>query len=177
MIVNVLHLTPFTTTGASISAIPTMTSSFNSTYGLPTQIPSPTVSSPEQQSILSYPTIVPYLDLNFAIAIFIVWSAGILTFTAFTISRITRWTSLRKPVPIVLDDKGAASPYHSTTRKVLGWPGMMMGKVALMSFRREGIPSVGTMVTLVGWVGVVQFATLWHGLPRLGLEGIAYRLP
>jgi hypothetical protein len=52
-----------------------------------------------------------------------------------------------------------------------------MGKVALTSFRREGIPSVGTMVILVGWVGVMVFATLWHGLPQLGLEGIAYRLP
>ena len=52
-----------------------------------------------------------------------------------------------------------------------------MDKVALISLQREGVPSAGTMVILVGWVGVVVFATLWHGLPRLGLEGIAYRLP
>jgi predicted membrane channel-forming protein YqfA (hemolysin III family) len=78
---------------------------------------------------------------------------------------------------MVLDDKGNVSPYHSTTRKVFGWPGMMMGKVALISFRTQGIPSLGTMVILVGWVGVMVFATLWHDLPLLGLEGIAYRLP
>jgi len=26
-------------------------------------------------------------------------------------------------------------------------------------------------------VGTMVFATLWHDLPGLGLEGIAYRLP
>jgi len=162
-----------------MSTIPAMTnSSFNSTYGIYGQVPTPpTDTSPEQQSILSYPTIVPYLDLNFAIAILFVWSAGLLAFAAFAISRITRYAALRKAVPIVLDDKGKAMPYHSTTGKVLGWPGMMMRKLALISFKHGGIPSLGTIMTLVGWMGVIVLAMLWHELPRLGLEGMAYRLP
>lgn len=162
-----------------MSTIPTMTnSSFNSTYGVYGQAPTPSNdASSQQQSILSYPTIVPYLDLNFAIAILFIWSAGMLTFAGFAISRIIRWATLRKAVPIVLDDKGKAMPYHSATTKVLGWPGMMTRKVTLISFMCAGIPSLGTMLILLGWMGVITLAILWHDLPRLGLEGIAYRLP
>jgi len=128
-------------------------------------------------TIFSFPTIVPDLDLNFARTILILWNAGFILFMGFLISRVWWWVILRKNVPVKLDDKGASKLYRSKMNKILGWPGIMVTKLKLKSFYVVGVPSFGTILVLVFWIGVTVFASLWNVLPSFGIDGIAYRLP
>jgi hypothetical protein len=117
---------------------------------------------------------MPVVDPDW-LALILVVSAGAGLFIAFAMVRIVRWISLRKPVSTKTDEIGNNVLHRSTTMKTLGWPGMMMGKLALISFRPMGVPSVGMIMIISSWIGFSLFATLFN--VQLDLEGIAYRLP
>lgn len=134
---------------------------------LPTQTP----------STLSFPTIIPSLDLNFVWAISVIYTAGALIFLSFATARICRYISLRRPIPVKLDDEGVAVLHRSKTSIILGWPGIIFSKLALRSFKTIGIPSLGMLLLIGFWVGITGLSWVWFVLPTLSFEGIAYRLP
>jgi hypothetical protein len=128
-------------------------------------------------SVLAFPTIIPGLDLNFVWAISVIYTAGVLIFISFAITRIIRWISLRKLIPTKLDENGEAVLLRSTWRKILSWPGVRISKLALRSFQPKYIPSLGIILILVLWVGVTGLSSVWQVLPTLTFEALAYRLP
>ena len=130
-----------------------------------------------QAPILSFPTVVPGLDLNFLWALTVIYAAGVLIFGSFAILRISRWIVLRKPVPIKLDDTGNTTLHLSKTQKILGWPGVILSKLSLRSFKRVGVPSLGVILLLIFWIGTTAMSSVWFVRPTLSFEGIAYRLP
>lgn len=133
--------------------------------------------SSQTPTVLSYPTIIPGLDLNFVWAISVIYTAGAIIFISFAGARICQWITLRRPIPIKLDDKGEAILYRSKTNTILGWPRLITSKLALRSFHRIGIPSLGTILLIICWIGITGFASIWLVRPTLSLEGIAYRIP
>ena len=133
--------------------------------------------SPNRGLILSYPTFFPGLDSNYLRANIILTVGGAVIFLAFVFARIYRHFALRKQVPSGVDNEGKLVIYMSISRKYLGWPGVILEKARLKSFKFAGVPSVGMMLILVFWFGVTIVATSLFILPALDLEGIAYRLP
>jgi len=132
---------------------------------------------PSRTPILSFPTVVPGLDLNFLWAVSVIYTAGTFIFAYFAILRISRWIVLRKPVLLKVDDGGNTILHPSTTKKILGWPGVVVSKLSLRSFKWIGVPSFGVIVLLVFWFGITAMSSVWFVLPTLSFEGVAYRLP
>jgi hypothetical protein len=130
-----------------------------------------------QASILSFPTIIPGIDLNYIIALSIIGGMGIVLFLCFGSTWILRWIELRNELPTRRDDEGDTLVYRSTTRKLLSWPGIILQKLSLVSFQMKGIPSFGTILLIVLWIGITAFAILFHSLPKFGYLAITYRLP
>jgi hypothetical protein len=146
------------------------TSSTNGTGafgGVVGQAPVPTLA-------ISDPSTKSVIDPDW-LALILVASAGAGLFVAFAMARFARWVALRKPVSSKTDEIGNTVLHRSTTMKILGWPGMMMGKLVLKSFRPMGVPSIGMIMIISSWIGFSLFATLFN--VQLNLEGIAYRLP
>lgn len=137
---------------------------FGGVYGQP--------SRPSQ--ILAEISAPPGLNPDW-IALILVIIAGAFIFFAFTIIRFARWTTLRSPVPTKLDDAGNTVLHRSTIRRIFGWPVMIVTKLTLISFRLAGLPSLGMISIISGWIGFCGFATLFR--VRMDLQGIAYRLP
>jgi hypothetical protein len=128
-------------------------------------------------STLSFPTIIPNLDLNFVWAISVIYTAGALIFLSFATVRICRLISLQKPTPVKLDDEGVAVLHRSKTSRIISYPGIIISKLALRSFETIGIPSLGMLLLICFWVGITGLSWVWFVLPTLSFEGIAYRLP
>lgn len=133
--------------------------------------------SPDSKLILSYPTLFPHLDANYLRTSIILSIGGGIIFLIFLSVRIIRLLTLRKPIPSVHDPEGNNVLYMSTTKKYLGWPGVIITKIKSKSFNLAGVPSLGTILILMIWIGIMVAATLLFILPALDLEGIAYRLP
>jgi hypothetical protein len=130
--------------------------------------------APVPSQAVTDPSTMPVVDPDW-LALILVVSAGAGLFIAFAMVRLIRWISLRKPVSTKTDEIGNTVLHRSITMKTLGWPGMMMAKLALISFRPMGVPSIGMIMIISSWIGFSLFATLFN--VQLDLEGIAYRLP
>ena len=131
----------------------------------------------ETPSISSFSTVVPGLDLNFVWVVSVIYTGAALLFVCFSIARVSRWITLRKPVALKVDDNGNTALHLSKTKQILGWPGVILSKCSLRSFKRIGVPSLGIILLLCFWIGLTALSCVWFVLPRLSFEGLAYRLP
>lgn len=127
--------------------------------------------------ILSYPTFIPDLDLNYVRASSILSIAGGVLVLWFMVDRISRWFTLRRPLPAGVDHLGNEIPRRGKMGELAAWPAVLVSKICLRSFGPPGVPSLGEMLLILFWVGVNVLASLIFLLPNFGLEGIAYRLP
>jgi len=127
--------------------------------------------------ILSYPTFIPDLDLNYVRASTILSIAGGVLVLCFLADRISRWFTLRRPLPSGVDKLGNQVPRRGKMGQLVGWPGVLVSKISLRTFGPPGVPSLGTILLILFWVGVNALASFIFLLPNFGLEGIAYRLP
>lgn len=109
------------------------------------------------------------------LALIMVVSAGVSLGLIFAIVRLGMWISLRRPIPMTIDDMGTSIPNRTLTRKILCFPGVILRKVTLRSFHRSGIPPVGMILLIFSWIGFSLFATFFR--VQFNLQEIAYRLP
>jgi hypothetical protein len=130
--------------------------------------------SPVASQVPSDTSTPPGLDPDW-LALILVVSAGASIFFAFAIIRLIRWITLRRAVPTKSDDAGNAVLHRSTIRRILGWPGLISTKLTLISFYPIGVPSLGMIFIISGWIGFCGFMSLFG--VGLDLAGIAYRLP
>jgi hypothetical protein len=137
----------------------------------------PTMNKVQIPAILSFPTGIPYLDFNFVYAITGVYGAGVFLFLAFLWERWSRSWILRNPVRARVDDQGKTVLIDTKMAKVLRWPRQVLSKIGLRSWAQPGVPSLGVILLLVGWVGITAFSCVWRVKPRLTVVGVAYRLP
>ena len=127
--------------------------------------------------VLSYPTFFPGLDLNYAITSAIISVASGVIVLGFLWGRISQWLTLRRPLPVATDNLGNEVPRRGELSTVAMWPSVLLSKISLRSFGPPGVPSLGTILLIVLWVGVNALASFLFLLPNLSVEGIAYRLP
>ena len=85
------------------------------------------------------------------LALIMVVSAGVGLGIIFAIVRLVRWISLRKPIPMTMDSSGISLPSRSKTRNVICFPMVVIGKLSLRSFRTNGVPAVGLIISKVFW--------------------------
>jgi hypothetical protein len=109
------------------------------------------------------------------LALIMVISAGVGLGVIFGIVRLGRWITLRRPISMTTDDMGTSIPNRTLTRKILCFPGVLLGKITLRSFHTKGVPPFGIILLISSWIGFSLFATLFR--VQVNLQEIAYRLP
>jgi len=137
----------------------------------------PAMMNGQAPAILSLPTGIPWLDYNFVRAITGIYGAGVFLFSAFLCQRAIRAWILHKPVRAKLDQGGRTVLIDTRTAKIFRWPRQVLSRIALRSWARPGVPSLGVMSLLVGWMGITAFSCVWRVAPGLNVVGVAYRLP
>jgi hypothetical protein len=90
------------------------------------------------------------------------------------VQRLSRWIILRKPVPLRVDDNGESVAHRGSMGvQILGWPVLFLRKVSLRSFYMVGVPSGGTLMMIVVFMGVATFAILF--MSGLDLDDLSDR--
>src|SRR5579859_1147921 len=103
-------------------------------------------STPSPMSLL--PPTIPQstgLDPDW-LALIMVVSAGVGLGVVFATVRFGMWIILRRPIPMTTDDMGTSIPNRTLTRKILCFPGVILGKITLRSFHRSGVPPLGMIL-------------------------------
>lgn len=100
-------------------------------------------------------------------------TAGISTavMLLFIVRRVIRRLILRAPLKLKLDVDGRTVVKRGSS--FFGWPGMMMTKISLRSFYAVGVPSVGSMIMIFLFMGIVAFTILF--MSGLDLDDLADR--
>ena len=138
---------------------------------------SSSMNNGQAPAILSFPTAIAWLDYNFVYAITGIYAAGVFLFSIFLCRRAIRAWILRKPLRAKLDQGGKTVLIDTRAAKFLRWPRQAISRIALRSWARPGVPSLGVMLLLVGWIGITAVSCVWRVAPGLNVVGVAYRLP